>query len=83
MLAWRPTAGKKSEKAFYAQVLSKVLTAAASELLAATNFCGLAEKQIGKIVAFYGMEAIEAGDYSAGYPPGIGEQLLERFRERV
>lgn len=73
LLAWKPDQKKKSEKAFYASLAENVFTKPASELLAATNFCGLAEKQIGKIVDFYGIEAIEAEDFSAGYPVGIGE----------
>lgn len=83
LLAWKPDPKKKSQRVFYEQLLSKVFTKPASKLLAATNFCGLAEKQIGKIVDFYRMEAIEVGDFSAGYPVGIGEQLLDRFRDRL
>lgn len=83
LLAWKPDPKKKSEKSFYASLAKNVFTKPAETLLAATNFCGLAEKQIGKIVSFYGLKRAVAGDFSGGYPDGIGEQLLERFRERV
>ena len=46
------------------------------------NFNGLAEKQVNKIVDFYGFENIENDSY-IGYPDGIADLTLNKFREDV
>jgi NAD-dependent DNA ligase len=59
-----------------------VFTRSKQELLAAMQFTGLSEILINKIVDFYGFENIENNKYD-GLPFGIGELILEKFKDNI
>ena len=67
---------------FKNELLLKLFTRSKQELLAATQFNGLSEILVNKIVDFYGLENIEQGKY-VGLPYGVGELILEKFRNNV
>lgn len=82
LLEFVPDKKYKSEVTLYNEMLAKVFTRSKQELLAAMNFEGLSEKSINKIVEFYGFDNIEKGIYN-GYPTGIGEATLSKFKESI
>ena len=72
----------KTQVKLHDELLKNVFTKSKQELLAATNFIGLSETLINKIVDFYGFENIEAGKY-AGLPNGVGELTLQKFKDSI
>lgn len=54
LLSFLPDKKYKSQVKLYNELTSKLFTASKETLLKATNFCGLAEKQLDKIISFYG-----------------------------
>ena len=82
LIKFTPNKKYKTEVKLYDELLTKVFTRSKKDLLAATNFNGLAEINISKIVDFYGFENIEQGKY-IGYPDGIGEIILSKFKDDV
>lgn len=82
LITFTPNKKYKTEVKLYDELLTKVFTRSKKDLLAATNFNGLAEINISKIVDFYGFENIEQGKY-IGYPDGIGEIILSKFKDDV
>lgn len=83
LLAFAPNKKYKMEVKLYDELASKVFTRSKEELLAATDFCGLSETLINKIVNHYGYDNIQAGQYSKGLPSGVGDILLERFKTDI
>jgi DNA ligase (NAD+) len=77
-----PNKKYKSEVKLYDELNSKVFTKSKQDLLAATNFVGLSETLINKIVDFYGFENIENCNY-IGLPDGVGEITLSKFKESI
>lgn len=82
LLAFRPDKKYKSQTKFYDELLLKLFTRSKQELLAATQFNGLSEILVNKIVDFYGLENIEQDKYT-GLPYGVGELILDKFRDNV
>lgn len=79
---FKPNTKYKTEMKLYSELQNKVFTRSKVALLAALNFRDLAEKSIRKIVDFYGFENIIASKYN-GYPDGIGELTLQKFKNCV
>lgn len=82
LIKFRPNVKYKSEVKLHNELENKVFTRSKAALLAALNFKDLAEKSINKIVEFYGFDNIIAGNYN-GYPTGIGELTLEKFKDCI
>ena len=82
LLTFKPNAKYKSQVKFYDDLLLNVFTRSKQELLAAMQFTGLSEILINKIVDFYGFENIENNKYD-GLPFGIGELILEKFKDNI
>lgn len=82
LLKFTPDRSKKSEVKLYDELQLKIFSRSKKELLAAMNFNGLAETSINKIVEFYGFDNILAERYD-GYPEGIGETTLRKFKYDV
>jgi DNA ligase (NAD+) len=82
LIDFRPDKKYKSQVKLFDELNEKIFTKSRQELLAAMNFNGLAEKQVNKIVDFYGFENIESDSY-IGYPDGIADLTLNKFREDV
>ena len=82
LIAFRPNVKYKTEVSLYNELSDKVFTRSKEELLAATNFNGLSETLINKIVEYYGLDNIEHNSYS-GLPNGIGELTLSKFKDDI
>lgn len=82
LVDFRPDQKYKSQVKLFDELNEKVFTKSRQDLLAAMNFNGLAEKQVNKIVDFYGFDNIEKDSY-IGYPDGIADLTLNKFREDV
>lgn len=82
LIAFRPDKKYKTQIKLYDELLDKVFTKSKQDLLAATNFTGLSEVLINKIVDFYGFENIEASNY-VGLPNGVGEITLQKFKDSI
>lgn len=82
LVKFAPDKKYKIQVKLYDELLKHVFTKSKQELLAATNFIGLSEKLINKIVDFYGFENIEAGKY-IGLPTGVGELTLQKFKDNI
>lgn len=82
LISFRPNAKYKTEVSLYNELSDKVFTRSKEELLAATNFNGLSETLINKIVEYYGLDNIEHNSYS-GLPNGIGELTLSKFKDDI
>lgn len=82
LIAFRPNAKYKTEVSLYNELSDKVFTRSKEELLAATNFNGLSETLINKIVEYYGLDNIEHNSYN-GLPNGIGELTLSKFKDDI
>lgn len=83
LLDFCPNSKYKSQVKLYEELKLKVFTRSEKELLAATNFNGLSEILINKIVDFYGLENIKNHNYVKELPLGIGEITLRKFQEDV
>ena len=86
LLAFTPDKNYKSEVKLYDELYAKVFSQSKEKLLSAMNFIGLSETLIGKIVSFYGIEAIESSTFTAtvkayDLPNGIGELTIDAFIE--
>ena len=79
LLSFCPNSKYKSQVKLYDELKLKVFTRSEQELLAATNFNGLSEILINKIVDFYGLENIKNHKYIKELPLGIGEITLKKF----
>ncbi len=77
-----PNKKYKSEMTLYKELQNNVFTKSRQELLAATNFVGLAEKMINKIVEYYGFDNIEKNVFN-GLPEGVGDITLSKFKENI
>lgn len=82
LVAFLPNTKYKTEVKLYDELNAKVFTRSKKDLLAATNFVGISEKLINKIVDFYGFDNIEAGNY-VGLPEGVGDITLSKFKENI
>ena len=82
LVKFMPDKKRKTEAKLYDELAAKVFTRSRKDLLAATNFTGLSEKLVGKIVDFYGFDSIEKGIYS-GLPDGVGELTLSKFKDDI
>ena len=82
LVKFSPNKKYKTQVKLYEELLKNVFTRSKQELLAATNFIGLSETLINKIVDFYGFENIEAGKY-VGLPSGVGELTLQKFKDSI
>lgn len=82
LVKFMPDKKHKSEAKLYDELAAKVFTRSRKDLLAATNFTGLSEKLVGKIVDFYGFDNIEKSIYN-GLPDGIGELTLSKFKDDI
>lgn len=82
LVNFKPNQKYKTEVSLYNELLEKVFTRSKEALLAATNFNGLSETLINKIVSYYGLDNIEHGIYS-GLPNGIGELTLAKFKDDI
>ncbi len=82
LVNFKPDKKYKSQIKLYEELSSKVFTRSEQDLLAATNFCGIGETQINKIVDFYGFDNIKSCKYQL-LPAGIGDLTLEKFKETV
>lgn len=58
LLEFKPNKSYKSQAKLYNELLDKMFTVSKETLLKATNFCGLAEKQLDKIISFYGYDTL-------------------------
>lgn len=77
-----PNKKYKNEVKLYDELANNVFNKSKQDLLAATNFVGLSETLINKIVDFYGFENIENNRYT-GLPNGVGEITLSKFKESI
>lgn len=82
LLAFRPDKKYKTQTRFYSELVDKMFSKSKQELLAAMNFCGVGETNINKIVDFYGYDNIVNDNY-IGYPSGIGELTLQKFKDDI
>ena len=82
LVKFSPNKKYKTQVKLYEELLKNVFTKSKQELLAATNFIGLSETLINKIVDFYGFENIESGKYD-GLPNGVGELTLQKFKDNI
>ena len=82
LVKFSPNKKYKTQVKLYDELLKNVFTKSKQELLAATNFIGLSETLINKIVDFYGFENIESGKY-VGLPNGVGELTLQKFKDNI
>ena len=82
LVKFMPDKKRKTEAKLYDELAAKVFTRSRKDLLAATNFTGLSEKLVGKIVDFYGFDSIEKGIYN-GLPDGVGELTLSKFKDDI
>lgn len=83
LLTFKPDKTKKSEITFNDELKLKIFSRSKQELLAAMNFNGLGETLINKIINFYGLDNISVNDYKPGYPDGIGEITLQKFKDDI
>lgn len=82
LLKFVPNKKYKMQVKLYDELLEKVFTKSKQELLAATNFNGISETIINKIVDYYGFENIENNNY-IGLPIGVGEIILQKFKNDI
>ena len=80
LVKFTPDNKYKTQVKLYDELNNKVFTKSKQELLAAMNFCGVGETIVNKIVDFYGYENVEKQNF-IGYPPGVGESFLSKFKE--
>ena len=80
LVKFTPDKKYKTQVKLYDELNNKVFTKSKQELLAAMNFCGVGETIVNKIVDFYGYENVEKQNF-IGYPPGVGESFLSKFKE--
>lgn len=83
LIDFQPDKKYKSQLKLYDEIITKIFTRSKFELLAALNFRGLGETLVNKIVDFYGWENISCNNYSQGLPDGIGEVILDKFKNEI
>ena len=86
LMSFVPNKNYKSQVKLYDELYAKVFSQSKEKLLGAMNFIGLSETSIGKIVDYYGIDAIESNDFIATtktnpLPSGIGQVTLDSFIE--
>lgn len=82
LLAFRPNSKSKTQMKLDSELKLKVFSRSKKELLGAMNFDGLGATSIYKIIDFYGFDNIERHNF-IGLPDGIGEILLDRFKNFI
>lgn len=88
LISFTPNKKYKSEVKLYDELYAKVFSQSKEKLLGAMNFIGLSETLIGKIVSYYGIDAIDSNGSITKFiemtkarplPNGIGLLTLDAF----
>lgn len=91
ILKFIPNRNLKMQMKFYEELEAKMFTASKKKLICSTNFPGLSDILLGKIIDYYSLEFIESNhgnqkieNYMVkGIPNGVGQITLEKFVENI